>query len=89
MHNYEIIPTLREIFNKLSKKDKSLYEQVLNKIEEILSSIEDLFGDELREYRKDIASNADSFNTILLGVNAIYENIKPETYEEAAKLKLN
>ena len=36
MHNYEIIPTLREIFNKLSKKDKSLYEQVLNKIEEIL-----------------------------------------------------
>jgi len=38
MHNYEIIPTLREIFNKLSKKDKSLYEQVLNKIEEILNN---------------------------------------------------
>lgn len=38
MHNYEIKPNLQKILNKLSKKDKNLYEQVLNKIEEIINS---------------------------------------------------
>ncbi len=38
MYNYEIIPYLQKILNKLSKKDKSLYEQVLRKIEEIINS---------------------------------------------------
>ena len=39
MYNYEIIPFLQKILNKLSKKDKSLYEQVLKKIEEIINSL--------------------------------------------------
>mgnify|MGYP001579917146 CR=1 FL=1 len=38
MYNHEVIPYLRNILNKLSKKDKSLYEQVLNKIHEIINS---------------------------------------------------
>ena len=38
MYSYEIIPNLQNILNKLSKKDKSLYEQVLKKIEEIINS---------------------------------------------------
>ena len=38
MYSYEIIPSLRNILNKLLKKDKSLYEQVLKKIEEIINS---------------------------------------------------
>lgn len=38
MYNYEIIPHLQRILNKLSKKDKSTYEQVLKKIEEIIKS---------------------------------------------------
>jgi len=37
MHSYEVIPSLQKILNKLSKKDKSLYEQVLKKIEEIIN----------------------------------------------------
>lgn len=32
------MPTLQKILNKLSKKDKSLYEQVMKKIEEIINS---------------------------------------------------
>ncbi len=38
MYSYEIQPNLRQILNKLSKKDKSLYIQVLKKIEEIINS---------------------------------------------------
>lgn len=38
MYNYEVIPYLQRILNKLSKKDKSLYEQVLKKIDEIINS---------------------------------------------------
>ena len=38
MYSYEIIPYLQQILNKLSKKDKVLYERVLNKIEEIINS---------------------------------------------------
>lgn len=38
MYNYEIKPTLKIILNKLSKKNKTLYEQILKKIEEIINS---------------------------------------------------
>ena len=38
MYNYEVIPYLQKILNKLSKKDKSTYEQVIKKIEEIINS---------------------------------------------------
>ncbi|MFA5992535.1 MAG: addiction module toxin RelE [Candidatus Pacearchaeota archaeon] len=38
MYDSEVIPYLQKILNKLSKKDKSLYEQVLKKIEEIINS---------------------------------------------------
>lgn len=37
MYSYEVIPYLKNILNKLSKKDKNLYEQVLKKIEEIIN----------------------------------------------------
>ncbi len=38
MYSYEIKPNLQKILNKLFKKDKSLYEQVMNKIEEIINN---------------------------------------------------
>jgi YafQ family addiction module toxin component len=38
MYSYEIQPSLQKILNKLSKKDKSLFEQVLKKIEEVMDS---------------------------------------------------
>ena len=38
MYFYEIIPYLQRVVNKLSKKDIVLYEQVLNKIDEIINS---------------------------------------------------
>ena len=37
MYSYEIILYLQKILNKLSKKDKQLYERILNKIEEIIN----------------------------------------------------
>jgi len=38
MYHYEILPTLQRVLNKLSKKDRQLYEQVLGKIEEVITS---------------------------------------------------
>lgn len=38
MYEYEIKPFLQKILNKLSKKNKQLYEQVLKKIEEVINS---------------------------------------------------
>jgi mRNA-degrading endonuclease RelE of RelBE toxin-antitoxin system len=38
MYTFEIIPHLQEILKKLSKKDKVLYERVLKKIDEVISS---------------------------------------------------
>lgn len=38
MYLYDIQPSLKEILNKLSKKDKSLYEQAMKKIERVISS---------------------------------------------------
>ena len=35
---YEILPSLQKKLNKLSKRDSALYWQVLNKIEEVISS---------------------------------------------------
>ena len=37
MHNWKTSEYFKEIMNKLSKKDKSLYEQLLKKIQEIIN----------------------------------------------------
>ena len=36
--NYEIVPSLKKKLNKLSKKDRTIYEQVLKKIEEVINT---------------------------------------------------
>jgi len=38
MYNYEIIPSLQRTLNKLSKKDKKIYEIVMDKIKEVLEN---------------------------------------------------
>ncbi len=38
MYSYEIMPSLKKILHKLSKKDKTKYEIIIKKIEEILNS---------------------------------------------------
>ncbi|MFH1916955.1 MAG: type II toxin-antitoxin system RelE/ParE family toxin [Nanoarchaeota archaeon] len=38
MRTYEIKPSLQDILHKLSKKDRTMYERVLKKIEEIIMS---------------------------------------------------
>jgi len=38
MCSYEIQPSLQKILNKLFKKDRALYEQALNKIEQVMNS---------------------------------------------------
>ncbi len=38
MHSHEIKPHLKKVIEKLSKKDKSMYWQVLRKIDEIIKS---------------------------------------------------
>ena len=38
MYSHEIKPHLKKILERLSKKDKSTYEQILKKIDEIIKS---------------------------------------------------
>lgn len=38
MYYYEIIPDLQKNLKKLARKDRNLYEQVLQKIDEIINS---------------------------------------------------
>ena len=38
MYDYEVMPSLQRILNKLSKRDKVHYNQILNKIMEIVNS---------------------------------------------------
>ena len=38
MYSYDIKPHLKKVLEKLSKRDKNQYEQVLKKIEEIIKS---------------------------------------------------
>ena len=36
--DYEILPSLQKKLNKLSKKDRAIYEHVLKKIDEVINS---------------------------------------------------
>ena len=38
MHSHEIKPHLKKVLEKLSKKDKNTYEQILKKIDEVIKS---------------------------------------------------
>jgi len=49
----------------------------------LLKEIERLFGDDLKKYRADIKAKTGKYNAILFSVDAIYNRIAPETYEEA------
>lgn len=53
MYSYEILTSLNKILNKLSKKDKQLYEQVLRKIEDIITSYDIGHYKNLRHDMKD------------------------------------
>lgn len=53
----------------------------------ILKEIERLFGDNLRSYRADVKAKAGKYNAILFSVDAIYNNLVSETYEEAKKIQ--
>jgi len=53
MHNFEISENLKEVMAKLSKKDKSLYEQLLKKINEIVNSYDIEHYKNLRYNMKD------------------------------------
>lgn len=39
MHKFEVSENLQEILKKLSGKDKSLYEQILKKMNEVINSL--------------------------------------------------
>lgn len=39
MYNYEIKPSLKNILTKLLKKDRTLCEQVMKKVDEIINSL--------------------------------------------------
>ena len=60
MYNYEIKPSLQKILTKLSKRDKGLYEQVLKKIEEIISC-------KNIEHHKNLKSNLSDLKRVHIG----------------------
>jgi hypothetical protein len=49
----------------------------------LLKEIERLFGEDLKNYRAGIAAQTGSYNAILFSVDAIQNNLAPNTYEEA------
>ncbi len=57
MHNYGYSDKLKEILEKLFKKDKSLYEQLMKKIQEIINS-------ESLEHYKNLRYNLKEFKRI-------------------------
>jgi len=60
MYNYEIKPILQKNLNKLSKKNKQLYEQILKKINEIINS-----GDV--EHYKNLRHDLKDFKRVQIG----------------------
>ena len=56
MHNWKTSEYFKEIMNKLSKKDKSLYEQLLKKIQEIINCADVEHYKNLRYNMKDSKS---------------------------------
>ena len=53
MYNWKTSEHLQEIMKRLSKKDKSLYEQLLKKIEEVINSADVAHYKNLRYNMKD------------------------------------
>ena len=53
MHRFEIKPTLGKILKKLYKKDRPLYEQVMDKIDEIVNCYDVEHYKNLRHDMKD------------------------------------
>lgn len=52
----------------------------------LLDEIDRLFGEDLKKFRADVENKTDDYNAILFSVDAIRNNLLPETYEEAAKM---
>ena len=53
MHNFKVSDNLQDILRKLSKKDKSLHEQILKKMSEVINSSEIEHYKNLRYNMKD------------------------------------
>jgi YafQ family addiction module toxin component len=53
MYNFKVSEYLKEVMKKLSKKDKSLYEQLIKKIDEIINSYDVEHYKNLRYNMKD------------------------------------
>lgn len=60
MYNFDISNNLEKILNKLSKKDKNLYNQILKKIDEVIHS-EDV------EHYKNLRSNMKDSKRVHIG----------------------
>lgn len=60
MHNYEVKPSLQRILNRLSKKDKKTYEQILDKIKEIINV-------EYIEHYKNLRHDLKEFKRVHIG----------------------
>ncbi len=53
MYSFEIVPSLEDTLRKLSKRDKFLYERVLKKIEEVITTSDIEHYKNLRHDMKD------------------------------------
>ncbi len=59
--DYEIKPVLREVLNKIAKKDNALYERILKKIEEVVNS-----NDRIEHY-KNLRYNLKEYKRVHIG----------------------
>lgn len=81
MHNFEISENLKEILIKLSKKDKSLYEQLFKKMNEIKNSYSVEHYKNLRYNMKDSKSAYVGHFVIVFQYNKTTDTIRFDDFD--------
>ncbi len=86
MHNWKINEELQIILEKLARKDKSLYEQVINKINEIINSCDIEHYKNLRYNMKDSKRIHISHFVLIFQYNQLTDTINFDDFDHHDKI---
>ena len=89
MHNWKTSEYFKEIMNKLSKKDKSLYEQLLKKIQEIINCADVEHYKNLRYNMKDSKRVHVGHFVLVFQYDAFKDEINLDDFDHHDKIYLN
>ena len=89
MRKFELKPELEKVLKKLHKKDKKTYEQVLNKIEEIINSYKIENYKNLRYDMKDSKRMHIGHFVLIFSYDKIRDIVSFEYFDHHDKIYLN